>query len=171
MLFKKTNYLTKKYMQDKYIKYDRKKVYENKTNFMEFLKQIEEEFYTHEFKEDKRYVCVSRHRFLIDEMSELYLTKKQCEEKHLDKCPTVWCLDSLLELIFYPNNLTISAHESLIKSSIIYQDKTFNECREIYESYNKDGIISLNERDHIMHALNMIKDSLKKCNEKLEWND
>lgn len=170
MLFKKNNYLTKKYMQDKYYKYDREKVYSNKTNFIDFLNQIEEEFYTHDFKEDKRYVCVARHRFLINEMSELYYTKKQCEEKHLDKCPTIWCLDSLLEIIFNPNILTISSHEEL-KKYPFYQDKSFNECREIYESYNKEGIISLNERDYIMHALNMIKDSLSKCNDNLEWNE
>jgi len=168
MLFKKNNYLTKKYMQDKYINYDRKKVYSNKTNFIEFLNKIEEEFYTHKFKKDKRYVCVARHRFLIDEMCELYYTKKQCEELHLDICPTVWCLDSLLEIIFYPNSLTINSFEELKKYSF-YKNKTTNKCRDIYEEYNKDGIISLNERDYIMHAINMIKDSLIKCNENLEW--
>lgn len=168
MLLKKTNYLTKNYMQKKYINYDRKNVYLNKTNFIEFLDKIEEEFYTHDFKEDKRYVCIARHRFLIDEMSELYYTKKQCEEMHLDTCPTIWCLDSLLEIIFSPNTLTISSHEELKKSSF-YKDKNFNECRDIYDSYNKDGIISLNERDYIMHALNMIKDSLSKCDDNLEW--
>lgn len=171
MLFKKTNYLTKKYMQDKYLKYSREEVYANKTNFTTFLNQIEREFYIHDFKEDKRYVCVARHRFLIDEMCELYYSKKQCEEHHFDKCPTIWCLDSLLEIIFNPNVLTIGSHEKLMKSSSLYQDKDFNECRTIYDSYNKEGIISLNERDYIMHALNMIKDSLSKCNDNLEWTN
>ena len=169
MLFKKKNYLTKKYMIDKYQNYDREKIYNNKYEFTKFLLSIEEEFYNHDFKFDKRYVCITRHRFLIDEMSELYFTKNQCIEKGFDMCPTTWCLDSLLELIFYPNALTVSSFEEL-KNIDYYKDKGANECRELYESYNKEGIISLNERDYILHALNMIKDSLKKCNDKLEWD-
>ena len=169
MLFKKKNYLTKKYMIDKYQNYDREKIYNNKYEFTKFLLSIEEEFYNHDFKFDKRYVCITRHRFLIDEMSELYFTKNQCIEKGFDMCPTTWCLDSLLELIFYPNALTVSSFEEL-KNIDCYKDKGANDCRELYESYNKEGIISLNERDYIMHALNMIKDSLKKCNDKMEWD-
>ena len=39
----------------------------------------------------------------------------------------------------------------------------------MYESYNKEEIISLNERDYILHALKRIKDSLDKCDDNLEW--
>ena len=130
---------------------------------------IEAEFYNHHFSVDYRYLCVGRHRFLINEMEELYYTKEQCVEKNLDKCPTVWCLDSLIELMAQHNFLTINDFNSLININNIYKNKSVNECREIYESYNNDDIISLNERDIIMHAINMIKDSLKKCDDNLEW--
>lgn len=168
MIFKK-NFLTKRYMTDKYYKYNREDVYSNKKNFEEFICNIEKEFYTHQFDTDDRYICIGRQRFLIDEMEELYYTKEQCKQKNFNKCPTVWCLDSLIELITQHNFLTINDYNSLVGINDIYKDKSVNECREIYESYNQNDIISLNERDIILHAINMIKDSLKKCNENLEW--
>lgn len=169
MLFKKKNYLTRKYMCDKYVKKD-KEYFNNKEKFIEFLNDIEKEFYNHDFEYDKRYACITRHRFLIDEMSELYFTKEQCKEKGYDTCPTVWCVASLLEFFLIPNIYRISEQELLVEISDFYKGKSSYECRQIYESYFNDGIISLNERDMILHALNMIKDSLKKCNDNLEWD-
>lgn len=166
---KEKNLLSKEYMADKYYVYDREFVYSSKKNFIGFLSGIEEEFYSHEFYRDDRYVCVGRHRFLIKEMEELYYTKERCKMLGLDTCPTVWCLDSLIEMI--SNNNFVSASETIKLKNInsVYLNKTESECHEIYESYNKDGIISLNERDCILHAINMIKDSLDKCDENLEW--
>ena len=102
-------------------------------------------------------------------MQQLYYTKEQCQTLHLDICPTKWCLHSLIEMISNPNFLTKIDYQKLININDIYFNKTENECRQIYESYNKEEIISLNERDYILHALNMIKDSLKKCDDNLEW--
>lgn len=165
MLFKK-KLLSKKYMRDKYLNYDRKWVYANKNNFVEFLNEIENEFYNHDFLKDDRYVYAGRHKFLIKEMEQLYLTKEQCDKYHFDTCPTKWCLDSLLELIFNKNNLR---PDEIVNYSKIYLNKTLKEKRTIYDSYVDKEIISLNERDYIMHALNMIKDSLDKCDDNLEW--
>lgn len=67
-LFNSKNYLSKKYMGDKFYNYDRDQVYANKKNFVEFLNLIEEEFYSHTFNKDDRYVCLGRHKFLIKEM-------------------------------------------------------------------------------------------------------
>lgn len=170
MIFK-NNYLTKKYMSNKYYNYNKDKIYSSKKNFVEFLKSIESEFYSHNFRIDNRYECVGRHRFLIDEMEQLYYTKEQCDLKHLDICPTVWCLDSLIELITQPNFLSLIDYEKLININDNYINKDINECRKIYDSYNQEDIISLNERDYILHALNMIKDSLKKCDDNLKWNN
>lgn len=168
-MFKRENLLSKKYMSEKYYGYDRERVYSSKANFIDFLNSIEKEFYNHDFKMDNRYVCIGRHRFLINEMQELYYTKEQCEKLHLYKCPTAWCLDSLIEMIVNPNFLSISDFEKLKDVNDIYLNKNTNECRQVYDDYNSEGIISLNERDYILHALNMIKDSLDKCNENLEW--
>lgn len=162
--------LTKKYMSEKYQKYD-KSIYEDKTRFTEFLKQVKEEFYNHKFKLDKRYVFTGRHKFLIEEMEQLYFSKHDLEEHHYDKCPTVWCLDSVLEMIFNPNFLSIADYENLVNKNKVYQNKSVNECRTIHLSYEKDDVISLEERDYILHGINMIEDSLRKCNESLEWNE
>jgi hypothetical protein len=170
MFKEKKKLLSKQYMYNKYYDYDRNLVYSNKQNFIDFLNQIEEEFYCHDFKRDDRYVWIGRHKFLIKEMQELYYTKKQCEELSLFTCPTVWCLDSLLEIIMHPNFITRHEIDNLINSNKIYSNKNLEECHKIFKSYNDDGIISLNERDYILHALNMIKDSLDKCNDNLEWN-
>lgn len=170
-MFKRKKLLTKEYMRKNYYYYDKEKVYSNKTNFITFLNTIEKEFYNHTFKIDDRYVCVGRHRFLINEMQQLYFTKEQCEKKHLNTCPTIWCLDSLIELIINPNFLDVIAIEQLKNTNEIYLNKNNRECMQIYERYNQEGVISLNERDYILHALNMIKDSLDKCNEKLEWTN
>lgn len=166
---KEKNLLLKKYMTDKYYVYDRETVYSSKKNFIEFLSSIEEEFYSHEFVRDDRYVCVGRHRFLINEMQELYYTKEQCKKLGLYTCPTVWCLDSLIEMISERNFVSSAELAKLKDANEVYLSKNDSECREIYESYNKEAIISLNERDYILHALNMIKDSLDKCDENLEW--
>lgn len=168
-MFKKEKLLSKKYMAEKYYGDDKTTIYSNKENFVNFLNEIEEEFYNHDFKRDNRYVCVGRHKFLINEMQQLYYTKEQCQTLHLDICPTKWCLKSLIEMISNPNFLTIIDNQKLININEIYFNKTENECRQIYESYNKEEIISLNERDYILHALNMIKDSLDKCDDNLEW--
>jgi hypothetical protein len=170
-MFNKKNYLTKNYMADRYYAFDRDSVYLNKKNFINFLDSIEKEFYTHDFDVDNRYVCLGRHRFLIDEMEELYYTKEMCIKLGLNTCPTVWCLSSLIEMIVNPNFLNLHNYEELIDINDIYLGKNVKEAREIYDSYNNDGIISLNERDYILHALNMIRDSLKKCNDNLEWED
>lgn len=168
-MFKKEKLLSKKYMAEKYYGGDKTTIYSNKENFVNFLNEIEEEFYNHDFKRDNRYVCVGRHKFLINEMQQLYYTKEQCQTLHLDICPTKWCLKSLIEMISNPNFLTKIDNQKLININEIYFNKTENECRQIYESYNKEEIISLNERDYILHALNMIKDSLDKCDDNLEW--
>lgn len=168
-MFKKEKLLSKKYMAEKYYGCDKTTIYSNKENFVNFLNEIEEEFYNHDFKRDNRYVCVVRHKFLINEMQQLYYTKEQCKALHLDICPTKWCLKSLIEMISNPNFLTKIDNQKLININEIYFNKTENECRQIYESYNKEEIISLNERDYILHALNMIKDSLDKCDDNLEW--
>lgn len=168
-MFKKEKLLSKKYMAKKYYGCDKATIYSNKENFVNFLNEIEEEFYSHDFKRDNRYVCVGRHKFLINEMQQLYYTKEQCQTLHLDICPTKWCLKSLIEMISNPNFLTKIDNQKLININEIYFNKTENECRQIYDSYNKEEIISLNERDYILHALNMIKDSLDKCDDNLEW--
>lgn len=160
--------LTKKYMM-KYSNYDKNKIYSSKSEFTKFLNKLEQEFYTHQFESDKRYVLIGRHRFLIKEMEELYYTKERCKELNLDICPTKWCLDSLIEIIVNPNFLSTNDIENLKNINEIYINKNINECNEIYNKYNSNGIISLQERDCILHALNMIKDSLDKCNENLEW--
>lgn len=166
MLFTK-KVLTKKYMRDKYSNYDRELVYANKTNFTKFLNEIEQEFYNHDFFRDDRYLCVGRHKIIINEMEELYYTKEQCDKYHYSICPTKWCLDSLLELIFNKNRLFLT--DELSNYSELYPNKSLEERKKIYESYNNKEIISLNERDYIMHGINMIKDSLEKCNDNLEW--
>lgn len=168
-MFKKEKLLSKKYMAEKYYACKKDTIYSNKENFVNFLKEIEEEFYNHDFKKDNRYICVGRHKFLINEMQQLYYTKEQCQTLHLDICPTKWCLKSLIEMISNPNFLNKSDYQKLININDIYFNKNENECRQIYESYNKENIISLNERDYILHALNMIKDSLEKCDDNLEW--
>ena len=68
-----------------------------------------------------------------------------------------------------PNFLSLIDYEKLKNINEVYSNKEINECRQIHDSYNKDNIISLNERDYILHALNMIKDSLDKCDDNLEW--
>lgn len=168
-MFKKEKLLKKEYLTKKYYERDIKDVYLNKTNFINFLNEIEEEFYNHDFKKDNRYVLLGRHKFLIKEMEELYYTKEQCKELHLDTCPTVWCLSSLIEIMCMPNFLSLIDYEKLKNINEVYSNKEINECRQIHDSYNKDNIISLNERDYILHALNMIKDSLDKCDDNLEW--
>lgn len=156
-------------MVEKYYGCDKENIYSNKENFINFLNSIEEEFYNHDFKRDNRYACVGRHKFLINEMQQLYYTKEQCKNLHLDICPTKWCLKSLIEMFSNPNYLNISDYQNLININNTYLNKSVNECRQIYDSYNNDNIISLNERDYILHALNMIKDSLEKCDSNLEW--
>ena len=155
-MFKRKKMLTKEYMTKKYYVSNQQEICLNKQNFINYLNKIEEEFYNHDFKRDDRYVCV-------------YYTKEQCKNLHLDECPTKWCLGSLIEMICNPNQLTVADYQSLIGKNNTYLNKDINECRQIYESYNKDNIISLNERDYILHALNMIKDSLDKCDDNLEW--
>ena len=49
----------------------------------------------------------------------------------------------------------------------LIQNRLFAE----YNSYISEGIISLNERDYIMHAINMIKDSLDKYDDNMKWID
>lgn len=170
MLFKKKkNYLTRKYMMDKYENLDKEKIFANKNAFINFLKSIEEEFYNHDFEVDKRYVCIGRHRLLIDEMSELYFTKEQCIENYYHICPTKWCFWNMHEMILYHSPLKRCDEDKIKIYSDFYKDKCFNESREIYEKYFQDGIISLNERDMILYVLNMIKDSLSKCDDNLEW--
>lgn len=168
-MFKK-NYLTKEYMYRKYSSYNKEEILNNKDSFIRFLSDIEGEFYNFDFNVDNRYVCIGRHRFLIDEMEQLYYTKEYCKELGLTICPTKWCLDSLIEIIINSNNLSLEDYSKLSNTNSIYLNKTANDCRTIYDSYSKDGIISLNERDYILHALNMIRDSLKKCNDNMEWN-
>lgn len=153
----------------KYYNYNKDEIYLSKKKIVEFLKLIESEFYNHSFKFNNKYVCIGMHRFLIDEMEELYYTKEQYELKHLDVCPTVLCLDSLIELICFPNHLSLSDYDKLINVNDVYLYKDVKNCRKIYDSYISDDIISLNERDYILHALSMIKDSLKKCDDNLKW--
>ncbi len=170
-LFNGKNYLSKKYMGDKFYNYDRDYVYANKKNFVEFLNLIEEEFYSHTFNKDDRYVFLGRHKFLIKEMQELYFTKEQCEKLQFNICPAIWCLDSLIEMVVKPNFLSISDYEDLKDCNSIYLNRDVRKCQEIYNSYISEGIISLNERDYIMHAINMIKDSLDKYDDNMKWID
>ena len=153
----------------KYYNCNKDEIYLSKKKIVEFLKLIESEFYNHSFKFNNKYVCIGMHRFLIDETEELYYTKEQYELKHLDMCPTVLCLDSLIELICFPNHLSLSDYDKLINVNDVYLYKDVKNCRKIYDSYISDDIISLNERDYILHALSMIKDSLKKCDDNLKW--
>lgn len=157
-------------MISNYSNYDKEKVLKNKESFEKFLFQLEKEFYIHDFKIDNRYQCVGRHRFLIDEMEQLYYSPEICKSKHLNVCPTIWCLDSVIELITNPNFLNLSDYEKISNDVVVYANKNVNECRSIFDEYNKSDIISLNERDYILHAINMIKDSLKKCDDNLNWN-
>lgn len=161
--------LTKKELCQKYFKFDKLNICKSKTKFIDFLNQIENELYTHSFKYDYRYVCLGRQRFIINEMKELYYTKEQCECYNFDLCPTVFCLNSLIELMCNPNFLGIEDYRELKNYNKLYQNKNPNECRKIYDTYISNGIISLQERDFIMHALNMIKDSLSKCNDRMKW--
>ena len=156
-------------MYEKYAKYNLENIPSNKEEFTKLLNGIEEEFYSHKFKQDDRYVCVGRHEILIKEMFELYLTKEQCQKQGYVICPTIWCFGSLIEFMVNPNFLTILSFEKLKKSNNIYLNKSSKECQAIYDSYNRDGIISLNERDYILHVLYTIKDSLDKCDENMNW--
>lgn len=167
-MFKK-NLLLRKYISDKYYVHIDDSIYSNKKDFINFLKQIEEEFYNHDFIKDNRYVYTGRHKLLIKEMQQLYYTKEQCQKLHLDICPTKWCLHSLIEMMSNQNFLTLNEYQELININDVYYNKSVSECRQIYDAYNNENIISLNERDYILHALNMIKDSLDKCNDNLEW--
>ena len=160
--------LTKKYMIDKYGHYD-KSIYDSKEYFERFLNTIKSEFYNHEFYYDKRYVYIGRQKFLIKEMQELYYSKAELKEHSYDTCPTKWCLDSVLEMIFNNNFLSMHDYACLVNSNDLYMNKSIKECIELYDSYCNDGIISLEERDYILHGINMIQDSLDKCDEKLEW--
>ena len=135
--------LTKDYLAQKYSKYNKEEVYDNKNNFIKFLNEIEKEFYLFDFKNDNRYVCVGRQRFLIDEMEELYYTKEQCLKLRLDICPTKWCLDSLIEIMTENNFLSLQDYENLININSLYKNKSFDECRDMYDSYLKEKIISL----------------------------
>ena len=161
--------LKRKYMFEKYGKIDKEIVLKNKTNFIELLDKIESEFYNYDFIKDERYVCVGRDRFLLHQMQELYYTKEQCNELEFDINPTAFCIYSLIEIIVNPNFLNLNDYMELGKKEGIYKNKDVNSCRKIYDEYNANGIISLNERDYILHGLNMIKDSLEKCDENLNW--
>lgn len=154
-----------------YYKYEKKLVYSSKKEFIKLLNQIEEEFYTHKFVSDKRYSCIGRQRFLIDEMEELYYSKEECEKRFGNHytCPTIWCLDSLIELMVNPNFVSSAEYDELININSMYADKSKLECRKLYDQYLAEEIICLEERDYIMHALNMIKDSLKKCDNMMKW--
>lgn len=145
----------KKYLYKKDLKkyYDYKDISKSKSNFIEFLNQIESEFYTHKFKSDKRFVVCDRFQSLIEEMEELYWTKEQVIEKNYIS-PTKWCIKSLQEI--------------LIENNAVMDPQKF-EYRKVYEEYCKDGIVSLEERDFILYAINMMKSSLKKCNDNLDW--
>ncbi len=74
-------------------------------------------------------------------------------------------------MVVKPNFLSISDYEDLKDCNSIYLNRNVRKCQEVYNSYISEGIISLNERDYIMHAINMIKDSLDKYDDNMKWID
>ena len=120
-IFKK--YLYKKDLKKYYYYTD---ISKSKSNFIEFLNQIESEFYTHKFKSDKRFVVCDRFQSLIEEMEELYWTKEQVIEKNYIS-PTKWCIKSLQEILI-ENNAVMDIQK--------------DEYRKLYDEYCRDGIVS-----------------------------
>lgn len=161
----KSKLLKREYLVDKYLKSNNHVYENNKNEYIKYLNMIEEEFYSHDFKKDNRYVCIGRDRILIDEIKDKL--KNHSNDGNIS--PLIVCITDLTELMYNPNFLTIKDYDLLKNYSDIYNGKSKSECAKIYNEYINSKIVSLNERDYIMYAINMIKDELDNYDDNLNY--
>lgn len=169
MFGKKKKFLTKKYLMEKYGVYDGNFICLSKKSFEGYLNILEEDLTNFDYKKDPRYILLGKHKQIIKEMSKLYSTKEEAQALGIPGCPTKWYFNSLMELIITRNILDDRDCELLPFTNETYQFRTKPECKRMYDAYVKEGIVSQQEVDVIIHAIWMLRDSLDKCNENMEW--